>query len=258
MTIIVDAAFAQSTYLGGLNRDLYLAKVKLIDEFIARFNGEEIRLDVSKEYANRKEEVLTLLNLQNYSSKNDSAFICAEIFAQAVARDSIMLNFEDRDWYAKIRCRGKLNKEEVCFTMNLSVESNDGFIYRWVISDVDGSIFYTSRDKPHTELFIMPNDNEQFFQSIPKISTETSALIDDYAKDGYKADPLSVFLTLVRSNQLIIESVDQVEFVFLQVPGYIFTVKNFNRNSLNSGWLIDSIAKCDEENRLKILKKLHL
>jgi hypothetical protein len=238
---------SQADYLGSLNRSLYLARVKLVDEFFARFNGEEFRPDINQNYANRIDGILLLLDLQKYESKNDSNFVRASEFAQRAAEDSVKLNFEDRDWYAKIQCKGKLNKADVSFAMYLTVEDRGNSMYRWAISAVDGDVFLTSRDRPHNELFIMPNDDEQFFQSVPRITTETYQFIDDYVKESYTADPLSVFLTLVRSNQLKIEKIDDVEFVFMQVPEYIFTVKYFDRDNMNAGWLINSITKCEEK-----------
>ena len=95
----------------------------------------------------------------------------------------------------------------------------------------------------------MPNDNEQFFMSVRKTTTETYKFIDDYVVKGYKADALSTFLALVRNNILKIDAVTDVEFVFMQVPGYTFSVKYFERESKNSGWLIDSFSKCDKDGK---------
>lgn len=103
----------------------------------------------------------------------------------------------------------------------------------------------------------MPNDNEQFFQSVKKTTTETYKYIDDYVKKEYKADALSTFLALVRHNQLKIEAITDVQFVFLQVPDYAFTVKYFERDNKNVGWLIDSCTKMSEQEKDLLLKTIH-
>ena len=72
---------------------------------------------------------------------------------------------------------------------------------------------------------------------------ESYRYIDDYALTGYMPDKLSVFLTLVRSGLLKVNYVSDVEFVFFQVPGYKFSVKLFERESKNAGWLISSVSK---------------
>lgn len=246
---------AQTGIFELLNREQYLAKVKLVDEFFARFNGEELRKDLGTEYADRESGVLLLFDLAKFKSKNDSGFVAAKAFAhQSVICDS-RLNFEDSNWFAKIKCHGKLAQKAVTFNMILCVEERDSAIYRWAISDVEGDIFKNSRDRAHDELFIMPNDNEQFFMSVRKTTTEAYKFIDDYVKHSYHADALSTFLALVRSNQLKIDAVTDVEFIFLQVPNYIFNVKYFERESKNAGWLIDSCSVISNNEKEKLLKK---
>lgn len=250
-------ASAQTGIFELLNREQYLAKVKLIDEFFARFNGEELRNDLGPEYSDRESGVLLLFDIAKYKSKNDSGFVAAKAFAHSAVNSGVKLNFEDKNWFAKIKCHGKLAQKKVTFNVILCVEERDSAMYRWAISDVEGDMFSNSRDKAHEELFIMPNDNEQFFMSIRNITTESYKFIDDYVKSGYKVDALSTFLTLVRSNQLKIDAVTDVEFIFLQVPNYSFTVKYFERQNNNAGWLIDSIRLCDDSEKADILKRLH-
>ena len=246
---------AQTGVFELLNRDQYMAKVKLVDEFFARFNGEETRKDLGPEYADRESGVLLLFDIAKFKSKADSNFIAAKTFAHNVAENGIKINFEDDNWFAKIMCHGKLAQKKVTFNMILCVEERDSAMYRWAISDVEGDIFNNSRDKAHKEFFIMPNDNEQFFMSVRKMTTEAYKFIDDYVRQSYHADALSTFLALVRSNQLKIEAVSNVEFIFLQVPNYVFCVKYFERESKNAGWLIDSFYKIQNEEKEQIIKK---
>lgn len=259
LIVCVGAKFAsaQTGVFSQLNRSQYLSKVKLVDEFFARFNGEEVRTDIGSEYADRASGILMLFDLSKYKSKEDSGFVAAENFSKFAAESEIKLNFEDKNWFAKIKCHGKLAQKNIVFDMFLCVEERDSAMYRWAICDVEGDMFQTSRDKSHKEFFIMPNDNEQFFQSVRKTTTETYKFIDDYAKHGYKADALSTFLALVRNKHLKIEAVTDVEFVFLQIPDYIFTVKHFERDSKNAGWLIDFCKKSSNEEKTKLLRRLH-
>ncbi len=252
----VEYAPAQTGVFSLLNRSQYLAKVKLVDEFIARFNGEEVRKDVEEKYSDRASGILMLFDLSKFKSKEDSSFVAAENFSKFAAESEIKLNFEDKNWFAKIKCHGKLAQKNIVFDMFLCVEERDSAMYRWAICDVEGDIFQTSRDKPHKEFFIMPNDNEQFFQSVRKTTTETYKFIDDFIKQGYKADALSTFLALVRNKQLKIEAVTDVKFIFLQIPDYIFTVKHFERESKNAGWLIDSCKKSSNEEKTKLMRIL--
>ncbi len=240
-----------------LNKPMYEARVKLLDEFYARFNGKEQRKGVDVKYTDRKSNIMMLLDFSRFKSREDSAFIFAEAFAGEVVRDSIMVNYTDSCWFAKVKCHGVLAKKEVDFLLYLSIEKRGKDMYKWVISDVEGSIFSTSRSIDHRELFLRPNDHEQSFASLVRTTEETSRYIDDFVKDGYESDALSVFLTLVRCGQLKIDYVSDVEFVFLQIPEYSFSVKHFERETMNAGWLISSIEKCDKAKKEKLLSRLH-
>ena len=242
-TMSYSVMSAQSPVFSDLNRSQYLARVKLVDEFIARFNGEEKRNDILSDSIDGVSNILLLFDLSKFKDKSDSCYIEARHFSEWVVENGIKLKFEDKNWYAKIKCHGKLDQKPIVFDMSLCVEEHDSSFYHWAIDNVEGDIFLTSRDKPHNSFFLLPNENEQFFQSVRKMTTETYRFIDDYVRKDYSADALSTFLALVRSNHLKIEAVSDVRFVFCQVPGYTFTVKYFERNNHNAGWLIDSITR---------------
>ena len=55
---------------------------------------------------------------------------------------------------------------------------------------------------------------------------------------------------------LKIKHVEQLEFIFTQVPGYMFTVKYFERDKGNAGWLISSFRKADDNRKTKFLNTL--
>ena len=247
---------AQKQLFDVLNMPMYHARVKLIDEFFARFNGEELRLDVDARYQDRKNSILMLFNLQQFKSKADSLFLEADTFAQTIVEDSVFIDYADTCWYAKVKCHGVLAKKEVDFYLYLVVEQRGEGMHKWVIADAEGTVFNTSRSRQHRELFMMPNAHEQSFSSLSRVTNETNRYIDDFAKNGYEADALSVFLTLTRCGQLRIEYVSDVEFVFFQVPNYVFSVKHFERESMNVGWLISSFRKCKEEEKETIINRI--
>ena len=57
---------AQTGMFEVLNRDQYMAKVKLVDEFFARFNGEEKRTDLGPDYTDRESGVLLLFDIAKF------------------------------------------------------------------------------------------------------------------------------------------------------------------------------------------------
>lgn len=254
---LATATYAQTIAFDEFNMPMYNARVKFIDEFFSRFNAKENSLNVDDKYSNRETNILLLFNRFLFKSKTDSLFLSAKMFSEKVVQDSIYLNYTDKAWYAKVKCNGTLNKKEIDFFLYLMVEKRGEHMYKWVIADAEGEIFNTSRHHPHNELFILPNDHEQSFLSLKRVTNETSKYIDDYVKQGYEASPLSVFLTLVRCGQLKIDYVSDVEFNFLQVPNYSFSVKYFERNDMNLGWLISSFERCNDTKKENILNSLY-
>lgn len=246
----------QAQLIKTLDRDRYLAKVKLVDEFFCRFNGQESRQDVNTQYKDRESSILLLFDLAKFKSKSDSGFVKAMTFAKDVVEDSVFINYEDGKWFAKVKCTALLNKKPTEFFVFLTVENVEDSVYKWVISNVDGDIFETSRDNPHKELYISPNSHELFFSSLRNVTKDAYEFIDDYTRKSFKADKLSVFTTLVRSGQLKIDAVSDLEFVFTQVPRYIFTIRHFERESKNAGWLIDTLRVESEEKKNNLKKEI--
>lgn len=248
---------AQTQYFDILDLPTFNAQVKSIDEFISRFNGKEKRDDVEVQYSNRESNILLLFNLAQFKSKSDTLFIEAQSFAKSVVEDSVFVNYEDSCWYAKVTCNGNLGGKIIDFNIYLLVQQRGTYMYKWVIANVDGDIFKTSRSLKHKELYISPNDHEQSFISLSHVVNEAHRYIDDYALTGYIPDELSVFLTLVRCGLLKVNYVTDVEFVFFQVPDYKFSVKLFERESKNAGWLISSVSKYESSDKDEILRILY-
>lgn len=56
---------------------------------------------------------------------------------------------------------------------------------------------------------------------------------------------------------LEIEYVSDIEYTFLQVPGFTFTVKEYERESANSGWLISEWSEISASDKDNILQRLY-
>lgn len=240
----------------GFDSLVFATNVSHLDEFISRFNGESYRADKPEEYHNRTDGILLLFDGARLKNHNDSAYIAARTFCEQVAKDSILLDNYSGDWYAEITCAGLLNKQEVNFKLYLSIDLHEGQFYKWVITGADGELFKTSRQKEVAGLYLSPTEHGMRFMELKTITSNRYKFIDEYTKDSYRADPLSIFLTLVRTGLLKITQVNELNYHFLDVPGYAFTVSNVRRQTLNSGWLITKLEPCDELKKLTTLYKV--
>lgn len=224
-----------------LNSDLYRGRVKLVSEFMKRFNGEE-----KNPYIDPNSNDIDKINLCQLF---DADFIIknrAEIeskafqFVDSVLLNNVRINYSDPNWFAKTSCVASFKGKEINFDLYLVVEPRGKDMFKWVIADVKGDIFNLKPSRESEKIMLLPNEHESNFMRLNSITSEKDDYITLYSSHTSPVDRLTVFNTLVYYGFLNIEYVSDIEYTFLQVPGYTFTIKEFERESTNSGWLIDS------------------
>ena len=261
-TILLITAFLSivpiwAQLLHSVDQEVFSAQISLVDEFIRRFNGEELHPLVQKEKKDaERQNLLMLLDYAQYKSKNDSAFGAAELFIDLIIADSIKIHYRDSNWIARAECHGTLKGKSVDFILFLQVEQRTKNMYKWVITSAKGEIFNLANEKKHEPFMLMPDDHETNFMSLNRMTNETSTYIMDFVRKDAMVDELSVFMTLVKQGLLKIDYVSDLSFTFFQVPGYIFSIRNINRNSQNTGWLIDSIQSISEQQKTDIYNEM--
>ncbi|MCD8309713.1 MAG: hypothetical protein LUB83_00640 [Prevotellaceae bacterium] len=248
---------AQALALNATDSYFHAVRVGLVDEFFDRFNGVTAHPDLAGEgLESRKENLLMLFDLSQFKSKEDSLFVEAQKFADKVAEDSVFIHYEDTTWFALAHCKGVMEGRSVKFDLYLTVEHRKGNMYKWVIANAGGSLFDAT---PHTsgEVMLYPDDHETNFLSLRRMTEEQPKDVCAFMEKGFSYDPTSAFAYLVYSGKLKIDYVDELEFVFTQVPGYIFNVKYFERERNNAGWLIAECYKISDEGKKRLLGLVH-
>lgn len=241
-----------------LIRNLYKTRIKLVDEFFDRFNGKEGRMDIKDEDANsRIKNLLLLFNGQLFKSGQDSIFMEAQIMAETIMANDIKINYSDTTWIAKAVCQATLNGKPISLTLYLNVENRKEDMYKWVIGRAEGDALKLLPSRQSDRIMLMPDDHETNFMSLHRITTEKDDYITLYAPKGFQLDETSVFYTYVYSGQLDIDYVSNLEFIFMQVPGYVFTLKQFERETYNAGWLINSFYKISDEEKQTFLNSIY-
>lgn len=241
-----------------LNEEQFRANVNLVDDFIARFNGDKDKPGTNKQDKDYEiTRILYLFNGKMFKSFKDSLFLEAKAFADSVVKNNTKVSYNDTTWVAKAECSGKLKGKEIGFTLYLIVEKIKGDMYKWVITKASGDAFKLKPTRKATKAILMPDDHETNFMSLNRITTEKDDYITYYAKKHFVVDETSVFFSLVYSGLLDIEYVSDLQFVFLQVPGYKFSIKHFERETNNAGWLINSFEKFSDNEKKEYLKYIY-
>ena len=258
LVFICNMVNAQNVILNQLNTRLYDSRIKLVDEFFDRFNGKEGYPGIAKDDRDyRKKNLMLVFNGKMFKSKEDAKFKELQSFIDTVISKKISLNYSDSTWFAKTVCHGKLKGKEVDFTLYLNVEHRKEDMYKWVIAKAEGDVFKLKPSLKSDKLMLMPDDHETNFMSLHRITTEKDDLISCYMQKNYLLDETSVFLSDVYNGLLDIEYVKDLQFVFYQVPEYVFQIKFIERETNNTGWLITSFDKVSENDKKDFLDYLY-
>ena len=236
--------------LNPLNTYLQRVRIALVDEFFDRFNGKTYHPDIPvKDAESRKNNLLMLFDLSQFTSKNDTRFDEASDMMDIVTKNHIQINFSDTAWAAVAHCKGTLDGKSVKFDLLLRVQARKQDMVKWVIARADGNIFSITPRNDSDKIILSPDDHETNFMSLKRMTNEQPFNVLKFMANGFSYDATSVFSYLVYNKRLKIDYVDDLEFIFTQVPGYIFHVSYFDREKNNAGWLISKFYKSTQSDK---------
>lgn len=241
--IIWGSHIAFSQVIGEINTDPidYRLKVKQLDEFMRRFNLQDVPSLFQNEDTLLQETygMTAVFDFQLVKNRKDEV----KEFVTTMLENKVKLNYTDSNWIAVAHCNAIYKGKETPLTLELATEKVKDFIYKWVIIGASGEILELKPLKQNPGLAISPVDNEVNFISLKHITSKEGQNILNYKGKSAQLDAMSVFFALVNSGQLQIKNVQQLEYKFTIAPRYEFTVRNFVRDAMNSGWLIADFHK---------------
>lgn len=241
-----------------LDSELYHGRVKLVSEFMQRFNGEKNNPYIDTDAAGVEKNNLCQLFDGDYILRNGKEAESKVFqFMDSVLENNVKIHYSDAQWYAKVKCTGSFRGKEVVFLMYLTVEPRGNDMYKWVISDVEGKIFDLAPSRVSDKIMLLPNEHESNFMRLNSITSEKDDYITLYSSCCSSHNRLTVFNTLVYYGYLDIEYVSDIEYTFLQVPGYVFTIREYERESTNSGWLISEWSEIAPKEKDALLQRLY-
>ena len=242
-------------------RFLY-AQTKQVNQFFRRFNAEEDaqgkRLPGNDSlYRNpelRKRYLPFLFDLQTI----DTSGIVFHKFMDKIAQKHVFfLNFHKDEWYAEAICRFVRAEEFEYISLYLKLEP-DRKGYKWVLSGASSARWLKAFARMDDTLqqkkyFLHPLSHEIDFMNLDKAFRDPKNAAF-YTENGFQPDFLSIFLYEMAQGKLRLVNVDEVKFHFMQVPGWYFELSLFNRNSMNSGWLISNLLPLTHQDKAVLRK----
>lgn len=238
-----------------------ILQVKQLDEFIGRFNyvqdiyGNPITEEFSDKIS-REEFIRSLFDQEDpridmgspeydrgYSEKI-SRFI--SYITEPENPKYVDLNSELI--FAVAESLFKLKEDDRIINLILKKEINS-YSVKWVIAGVQHSLPVPAeiRDKETTITIIPPNSNETNFIALYRVFEDYEHL-SNYFYSGYENENLRILQYYIQNQILKFSGVHNIVYHVLDIPGWAIIIEQFNRDTMNSGWLIADLVEVSELN----------
>lgn len=259
---MVKTSYAQVyTNLGDIQTDerAFYTMTKQMSQFMSRFNYEEdqygikIRPD-SYDYRNREKRKTVLPLLFDMENPRTNGSLRDFFITDLTESDSNYFEFLGGKWYSEVSATFKMNGEKVDISMIFAIEQ-ENLGSKWVLTNIyfsDFSKLFPKGDMAEQQKhFLHPMSHELDFMNIHKVF-KTPECIEYYASNSYTPDYLSIFFYEIKKGNLVFEKINSEKFHVFQIDNWYFEVSWFNREGLNTGWLISNLIflKDDEKNEL--------
>ncbi len=232
----------------------FVYEVKEIDEFFERFNDEKgsfirgvykahhVKFDIPRERLIR-----SLFNYEIMSK--DSVMINQFVSDITKKKKPIYLDYYGDDWYAELTCKFKYNDATIEIPVVMKIEMTQNKGSKWMIvavepSDLKSKIIVTemTQSKVKTNI-ISPTSNGTNFVSLKRAFDDKENLSDYFESTYMKRPNMLEFYNAILNRDIDFLDVIKLKYHFLMAGGWIFTVEDFIREELNSGWLINHLEK---------------
>ncbi|PWT77560.1 MAG: hypothetical protein C5B59_03525 [Bacteroidetes bacterium] len=245
----------------------FIYEVKEIDEFFERFNddpGSFIRVALkiyrSKIHVDRQRLIKSLFN---YEGKAWDPGIINKFVGEVTDKKSpLYLDFYGDDWYAEVECKFKYNSSSIVIPIIMKIEMAQNKGSKWMVVAVDSSklksttILTEMNPSRIKTKCISPTSHATNFVSLKRAFADKENLSNYFENANFKRSSMQEFYNAILTNQIEFLYVIKIRYHFLLGDKWIFTVEDFTREELNSGWLINSMEEVTSEEMASYRNKL--
>lgn len=245
----------------------FAAEVKQIDEFFERFNDvpnsflrKEYELYHKKFNLTRAQLVRSLFNYETHSW--DSTQIDEFVGTVINVDKPLLLDFYGKGWFAEVNCKFEYNATVIEIPIILRIEADADKRSKWMIAAVKHNAIRQEvqvtavEDSMKKNKFINPASHANGFIELARVFEDKAHLSDYFERGFFKRTNSLGFYHALLKNQIRFIAVKDIRYHYLQVDQWIFIVENFQRDSLNSGWLINHLKSATESEKQLYTKNL--
>jgi hypothetical protein len=270
LLLMTSGSFSSAQYFSTYSPgdDQFNRKIKIIDEFIDRFNGKDSSLfklvPKNNQYLySRGRQLVSLFDLENttFTDKNSAL---KTFFDQVLDKaHPVYLSFNDTNWYAEARAIFILNGKLVEIPLILNVKSHGDEWSKWMIAGVGDAVIsnepmpsVSDKMKGSPVQYISSSAYAMNFVELHNVFTTRMQPENFFDPATWNTNKVRLFVSYIKNGQLKFQYVKKISFHFYQVNGWILKVEQFNRKSINSGWLISAAQKVTIAEKEAAKKKL--
>lgn len=233
--------------------EIFTARIKQLSEFTDRFNykSDFYGKPVDQAFMSKmpRERMLSLLfdlkdprTIKGTSDYQEAYVKEKSAFISEVRENNLLIEKHSAGIIAEAKTRILFKGEPHIISLFLNQEAAGKGSYKWVLLSAKGEIFDIFKEDTTMVRFIPPASHETDFINLGR-ALEDADHLQDYASSNFKPDYLTLFFYSIKSGAIKFDYVEGVVYHIIDIPGWYFKVKDFNRNELNSGWLIYDLSR---------------
>jgi hypothetical protein len=254
LILVSNLIVSQNLNINNKNQEnILIARIKQLDDFINRFNmmsdfsgnpadslfkSKVTRLKMISSLFDLKDP--RILDLKKVSSREYLKI--KELFINEVIEKNILLSKISPGIIAEARSKFTYNKKQLIVSLFLNQESLKAGELKWVLIYAKSNELNKLFTDTISDRFIPPNSNEVDFIDLRNAFKDADH-IQDYTSNIFEPDLLSVIIFCLKEQIIKFEYVEEVIYHIIDIPGWYIKIEDFNRNELNSGWLITDVKK---------------
>jgi len=235
---------------------VFTHEVDVLDEFLDRFNNRDSLM--FQAYSNSKNKSFTesrsflIRSLFDFTSKNWKGED-VKSFIKKVNEDATpqYLNFADNEWYAELICSMTYKGKPEKMALILQFQELPSGVSQWLIVGAKAPWLTAYTDTiSKIPVFVdpkkglNPSSHGNDFISVYRAFDDIPNIRSYMRKDALPQDLQKLLRSMVKKQTTLVQ-VDRVTYHFMQVDGWLFTVKNFPLRKTNAGWLISELLPAD-------------
>jgi hypothetical protein len=241
----------------------YLIKVKQFNEFIGRFNYEKdfLNQDIGPAFSEKisREQYIGLLfnsvsdNRMPEKTTNDTL---VANFIRMVCSDSLFIDTYSELVFAELKCRVTLNGKNSYLSVLARQEVDHGL--KWSFVSVHPDFNPKGKKEGGERKYISPGTQSEQPDYIPPLSNETNFMVlkkiltsknnlGIYTAKHHNPERINDFYYAVSTGELKFSYVESITYYLFDVPGWLIIVRNYKRDTANSGWLISELGRIERD-----------